>query len=550
MTIPLTNPLPSTIIQKLLSLRKMEKFTKKELFILVLLVLLGAFLRVYKLDAFPAGFHGDEAWTGIEARRILENGFIGFWSPAALGQTALPMYWTAMIFRLLGESIFTARFSIVLFGVFSIPFFYLFTKAILSSKIATIATFFFVVDSTSLVLSRRADYVAANISFFPAIFFLFMAYKTNKTIYYLITGILLGLLNHSYAALWVTSVLFILLWISLLTAHREKITSQRMKNTLLLILTYLVISSPILSFAVKHNNDFFSRSRMISIFSEQGINHVRTYLSSEIGPLGIILHNFGATLLMFNFVGDRDLWNSFTDKPVFNPTMGIFFLAGFLLGLYKYRHKWQTLIFLYLPFFFFLSGSIFTIDAPNIRRSQISIYFAYIFCGIGVVVLYDFILKKTVYFKKSLRLIGILVILFVGFYRAWTYFSNISISKETKNILCYPLVKISEFVKILPKDTYVYFYSNHWSYHYETLRFLLNNYKGEDRSSQFGKYSLSKNFERTNNVYIFLPEYSNNIEEVEKLYPKGKTEIHKDTDGSLIFTSYFTSAAPVNEQSN
>lgn len=523
----------------------MNKFTKKELLIFLFLIILGAFLRIYKLDSFPAGFHGDEAWTGIEARRVLKDGFIGFWSPAALGQATLPVYWTAKIYKLLGISIFTTRLSFVLFSIFSIPFFYLFIRKILTPRIAVVATFFFVTDSVSLALSRRADYVAANISFFPAIFFLLMAYKTNKTAYFVITGILLGLLNHSYTALWVSPILFILLWKLLLITHREKLFARRIKKFFVLILFYLIVASPILIFAIKHINNFFSRSQMISIFSEQGINHARTYLSRGIDPLGIMLHNLGVTLLMFNFTGDRDLWNSFSNGPIFNPIMGIFFLIGFIAGLYKYRHKWQILIFIYLPFLFFLSGSIFTIDAPNIRRSQVSIYFAYLFCGLGAVVIYDLISKKIFYFKKTLQLIGILIILSIGFHRTWTYFSKISVSRETKDILCYPLVKIAEFVKTLPNDSYVYFYSSRWSYHYETLRFLLADYQGEDKSREFGKYDLIASTKTNSLVYIFLPEYNNALEAVEKLYPEGRKQIHYDTDGTFLFSSYLLAPAPV-----
>ncbi|NCN59348.1 glycosyltransferase family 39 protein, partial [Candidatus Microgenomates bacterium] len=507
---------------------------KKELLIFLFLIILGAFLRIYKLDSFPAGFHGDEAWTGIEARRVLKDGFIGFWSPAALGQATLPVYWTAKIYKLLGVSIFTTRLSFVLLSIFSIPFFYLFIRKILTPRIAVVATFFFVTDSVSLALSRRADYVAANISFFPAIFFLFMAYETDKTVYFITSGVLLGLLNHSYAALWVTPILFVFIWGSLLITQGKKPFTHYINKFLILLLFYFIVASPILAFAIENKDSFFSRSQMISIFSEQGINHARTYLSSGIGPFGILLHNLKATLLMFNFIGDRDPWNTLSEGPILNPIMGIFFLAGFILGLNKYRHKLGTIIFLYFPFFFFLSGSIFTIDAPNIRRSQISAYFTYIFCGLGAVFLYNLLSKKTFFFKKVFRLIFFLIILLTGFHRTWIYFSKISVGWTTKNVLCYQLVKIADFVNTLPKDTFVYFYSSRWKYRYETLRFLLADYQGEDKSREFGKYDLIASTKTNNLVYIFLPEYNNALEAVEKLYPEGRKQIHYNTDGTLL----------------
>src|SRR5438045_9389623 len=106
----------------------MRKFIEKyDFWIFVGIFLLGVCLRLYHLD-YPLGLHGDEAWSGIEARRILQTGWIGVWSPSALGQPTAPFYWTALIFKLFGGNLITLRFSFAIELILVLPFFYLIVK--------------------------------------------------------------------------------------------------------------------------------------------------------------------------------------------------------------------------------------------------------------------------------------------------------------------------------------------------------------------------------------------------------------------------------------
>ena len=73
------------------------------------------------LTEIPAGFHGDEAWTGIEGLRILKEGWIGPYTTSAMGQATGPFYLTALLIWLLDASRFSVRLSMGLFGIATIP---------------------------------------------------------------------------------------------------------------------------------------------------------------------------------------------------------------------------------------------------------------------------------------------------------------------------------------------------------------------------------------------------------------------------------------------
>src|SRR5260221_7213075 len=79
---------------------------------------LAALIRCVDLGSVPYGLHGDEALTGLDARRILAEGWIGpYVYPSGLGQPAGPLYFTALVFAVFGESVSTLRGSMAVFGV-------------------------------------------------------------------------------------------------------------------------------------------------------------------------------------------------------------------------------------------------------------------------------------------------------------------------------------------------------------------------------------------------------------------------------------------------
>src|SRR5690606_7818515 len=73
--------------------------------------------RFTLLDSLPDGLHGDEGSTGLDARRIIDEGSIGPYTPSALGQPAGPMYVAAVFVKLLGSEIVSVRAPMATMGV-------------------------------------------------------------------------------------------------------------------------------------------------------------------------------------------------------------------------------------------------------------------------------------------------------------------------------------------------------------------------------------------------------------------------------------------------
>src|SRR5258708_5472397 len=95
--------------------------------ILIVIFIFALFLRVYRLDTFPLGFHVDEAKVAWEALSILKTGrddhgnllavhynSFGDYRPTGIFYTTIPFI------ILLGRNIFAVRFSSALFGALTV----------------------------------------------------------------------------------------------------------------------------------------------------------------------------------------------------------------------------------------------------------------------------------------------------------------------------------------------------------------------------------------------------------------------------------------------
>src|SRR5688572_32430513 len=66
-----------------------------DLLFLIALTAIAAVPRLWALGEIPPGIHGDEAQVGTDAWRVLEDGWIGVYTLAALGQPAGHAYYAA-----------------------------------------------------------------------------------------------------------------------------------------------------------------------------------------------------------------------------------------------------------------------------------------------------------------------------------------------------------------------------------------------------------------------------------------------------------------------
>lgn len=98
------------------SLRAVPRPTVATISAVAVLGLFAIVLRTINLASLPSGLHGDEAVVGLEAERVLREGWIGLYSPFAAGQPAIPLYLWAPFAWLFDNGILTVRVLPALIG--------------------------------------------------------------------------------------------------------------------------------------------------------------------------------------------------------------------------------------------------------------------------------------------------------------------------------------------------------------------------------------------------------------------------------------------------
>lgn len=196
---------------------------QKKLFLLI--IVLAAFLRFYKLEEIPAGIHADEESHGYNAFSLIETGkdrygqsFPILFRSFGSYQPPLYTYLSILPVKVFGNTIFSARFVSATAGVVLVWITYLFALQIFSykykNKLALISAFIIAISPWSIFFNRLTAEGSLGVTIF-ALSILFFIYSLKKRIYFAIACLVLGLSTHAYYSERIISILFLPIFILL-----------------------------------------------------------------------------------------------------------------------------------------------------------------------------------------------------------------------------------------------------------------------------------------------------------------------------------------------
>ena len=127
----------------------------------------------------------------------------------------------------------------------------------------------------------------------------------------------------------------------------------------------------------------------------------------------------------------------------------------------------------------------------------------------------------------------------IGWLTIHDYFSTWRHDPLTRLVYSQQITSASLYMKTLPPDGYVYFYSERNPFSLETRQFLAPDIQGEDRSSEFSDRAGSiDGIDRSKAaVFVLLGAYLPLLSEIEARYPGGDERIVRH-DGLVDFEAY------------
>src|SRR5262245_1960271 len=124
------------------------------------ILVVGTFLRLWKLGTLFEGMAWDEAYKGLDAIAIRKYGERPVFLNWNAGREAMIAYLVAISQHFLGYTVDSVRIVLALAGSLSILFFYLFIRKILNHNIALLSAFLLAVSKWHVIHSRYGVRIA------------------------------------------------------------------------------------------------------------------------------------------------------------------------------------------------------------------------------------------------------------------------------------------------------------------------------------------------------------------------------------------------------
>lgn len=503
-----------------------------ELVAIAALTVAAAVPRLIALDSIPPGLHGDEAWTGLEALRVISDGSIGVWSPSAFGQPTGPFYWTAVVLSILEPSVASIRMSIALLGVLTIPAAFLFYRVLFGPKVALLGAAFLVVSFWHIQYSRIA-FPVASLPLIETMAFatLFLALQRDRLWIYFLAGALLGLGFFSYLPYPFTVVgvaVFVAVW-----AFRKAFSRYPMRDILfrvgVLAFGGLLTGGPLLLFLAANPENYESYARLTLI----------PYIDDSIFDKIVLLGTRAVQVVGRFFVASGiDYSDGLGTRPLLNVLTRFFFVIGLVVALRNFRRDLRYQFVLLILVFGMLPAIVTSTNWGENRRIIGALPMVYLLAAIGVswtAATARPWLKRT-YFVPATAVAVSVLFLILAYSNFTTYFRDYASADSTRWVYAEELTHACGWLGEQDDEAVVNFYSGRWSYRYETCRLLAPGLQMIDRSHEFGSFSIEKDSARPT-LYVFLSPYLETVDQVSALYSDGEwTEGRKDD--RLLFVAY------------
>lgn len=196
---------------------RLTAFFTKQTSVLLLILALAAFLRIYNLTVTPPGFHRDEALFGYEAYSIAQTGrdqhgrflplsFEGF----GVIDYPLVIYLRVPFIAIMGLDVFSVRFSLVFYSLITIFLIYKLAQKLFNDQATAFIAALVAAFSSWHFFMSRSGYAIAVIGLMFLLLGVYLMLYGRRRRQNVAGGIALGLTCFSYASYYFFTPVFLM----------------------------------------------------------------------------------------------------------------------------------------------------------------------------------------------------------------------------------------------------------------------------------------------------------------------------------------------------
>ncbi len=418
-------------------------------FFVVLLLLLGAFLRLTDLATVPQGFSDDEIINIRLVDNVRQGDIFVFFPDEDGGREGMYHLLVAFVTTFVGEGAIGYRILSVWLSILSIAIIYTLGHHLFNPIVGILAAGLVTVNMSAILLSRTVS-SDATVLFLVSATMLALArslpvYRrtrvvTSNIVSFAALGALLGIGFYLHP-----SSLFIVLGAMFYIAHlvfvRNVLFRQRRSYTGFAILLMLIISMPYVISSI--NLPQYSAGQRILSHSADGL------LGSITNGLLAIIHN-----------GDLNPLHNLPGRPLVDIFSGLSMVAGVINCVWR-RHRPRFMLIL-LMFLLALPAALIVEGSPNFARMSVVMPQLVILCGMGFYALIRLPIFADLVFRR-LAVVGVLALLALNV--VWTWQDLFVDWRDNEAVL--PLVnaelgQIAHYLDIVGDDVPVVICNANW----------------------------------------------------------------------------------------
>jgi 4-amino-4-deoxy-L-arabinose transferase-like glycosyltransferase len=422
-------------------------------FLLILIIfLVGTFLRFYKLGSVPNSMDWDEVSWGYNAYAVLHTGQDEYGASfpisfRAFGDYKQPVYVYSEVIPIavFGLNSFAVRFPSALYGSLSIILIYLFSKELFyktkkREAIALIASGIFAISPWSIQFGRVAFEATLGVFFVLAGLYLFLlGIRKNSVVAFVGSTIAFALSAYSYHSekLFMPLLLFFLLLLFWRYFFKRKLLTAFLVMVIFLLNSFWIFNWT--TTARGASVLFTSQSTQLLKNSANAI----IYDNLHNDKLGAFLNNRRIVYVNTFFLNYLKHWDPnwlFISGDLVRhhaPGMGLLYLVSLpfiiwgILRMFKDKFENRYLIFVW--FLLAPIASAIAIDAPNAERALIMLPPLVIWEAIGLIAFCDwcFITPQKAALKRIGFLLVVVLYIFNFSYYIQQYFAHTNFDTES-----------------------------------------------------------------------------------------------------------------------
>jgi 4-amino-4-deoxy-L-arabinose transferase-like glycosyltransferase len=352
----------------------------REQAIAVAIVLLGAALRLWRLDEIPGGLQFDEGFNANDILGILDGARPIFF-PANFGREPLFIYTQALAVWALGTKLYAVRIAAAAFGLLAVPATYAAVRRLVGGTPALVAAACVATLPWGLISSRvglRGIAIPALVAL--GVYFFARALDEQPEAHALrwaaFGAAALSLSMYTYLTGRVTPLIPGLVYG--VAALRDPALRRRVLRVGIVgAVVMLLAVAPLATYFASHPQEFWARANVLVVDLDKQ--------TGESGPLQGVARGIVGTIAAFHVVGDPAPDHNVPFRPIFDLPTGLLFVVGLAGALRAARAKRGAAWLLVWLGVGLLPNALTTAGPPNYLRMLLTIPAVAGLVGLGVV---------------------------------------------------------------------------------------------------------------------------------------------------------------------